>query len=235
MNHRNFFMVSMLSILEKISQDKITNQSDSSQVKLFLVRIIETPSIHALFLNTISLMEHIGSRKILLTQSNEHTTEFILRHASEEARHALFFKKKIEYILPNLNLGYSNHELLAGLSAKIYFQKLDATVRKSIRQMNLSHSNRTYLNYLYTTTVIEIRATNLYKIYNEVLIQRNFGFHLNGLLAEEEGHLAEMESEIQRLDSESKVRLDQLLQQEEKLFRKLWQKWKDACDLVSKP
>lgn len=228
-------MVSMLSILEKISQDKITNQSDSSQVKLFLVRIIETPSIHALFLNTISLMEHIGSRKILLTQSNEHTTEFILRHASEEARHALFFKKKIEYILPNLNLGYSNHELLAGLSAKIYFQKLDATVRKSIRQMNLSHSNRTYLNYLYTTTVIEIRATNLYKIYNEVLIQRNFGFHLNGLLAEEEGHLAEMESEIQRLDSESKVRLDQLLQQEEKLFRKLWQKWKDACDLVSKP
>ncbi|PJE02163.1 MAG: rubrerythrin [Leptospira sp.] len=228
-------MVSMLSILEKISQDKITNQSDSSQVKLFLVRIIETPSIHALFLNTISLMEHIGSRKILLTQSNEHTTEFILRHASEEARHALFFKKKIEYILPNLNLGYSNHELLAGLSAKIYFQKLDATVRKSIRQMNLSHSNRTYLNYLYTTTAIEIRATYLYKIYNEVLIQRNFGFHLNGLLAEEEGHLAEMESEIQRLDSESKVRLDQLLQQEEKLFRKLWQKWKDACDLVSKP
>lgn len=228
-------MVSMLSILEKISQEKTTIHNDSPQIKLLLEGIIEKPRIHALFLNTISLMEHLGSRKILLTQSNDHTTEFILRHASEEARHALFFKKKIDCILPNLNLGYSPHELLAGLSARIYFQKLDATVRKSIRSMNLSNSNRSYLNYLYTTTVIEIRATNLYKIYNHLLIPRNFGFHLNGLLAEEEGHLAEMEAEIERLDSESKVRLDQLLQQEEKFFRKLWQKWKDACDLVSKP
>jgi hypothetical protein len=187
-------MVCMIAIAEKEGQRE----------RILLEKILDKPSQHVLFLNTISLMEHIGSRKILLTQSNAHTTEFILRHASEEARHALFFKKKIELIIPN------------------------ASVRKSIRDMDLSNSKRTYLNYLYTTTVIEIRATKLYKIYNEVLSERNFGFHLNGLLAEEEGHLAEMESEIDSLDSNWSERLNKLLEQEGKLYQRLWRNWEEA-------
>jgi hypothetical protein len=211
-------MVCMIAIAEKEGQRE----------RILLEKILDKPSQHVLFLNTISLMEHIGSRKILLTQSNAHTTEFILRHASEEARHALFFKKKIELIIPNSHFGYSSNELLAGTSAIIYFQKLDASVRKSIRDMDLSNSKRTYLNYLYTTTVIEIRATKLYKIYNEVLSERNFGFHLNGLLAEEEGHLAEMESEIDSLDSNWSERLNKLLEQEGKLYQRLWRNWEEA-------
>lgn len=203
-------------------------EKESQRERILLEKILDKPSQHALFLNTISLMEHIGSRKILLTQSNEHTTEFILRHASEEARHALFFKKKIELIIPNSQFGYSSNELLAGTSAIIYFQKLDASVRKSIRDMDLSDSKRTYLNYLYTTTLIEIRATKLYKIYNELLSERNFGFHLNGLLAEEEGHLAEMESEIDSLDSNWSERRNKLLEQEGKLYQRLWRNWEEA-------
>ena len=46
--------------------------------------IVANETNHALWLNTLSLLEHLGSRKILLTQSSEETSEMILKHATEQ-------------------------------------------------------------------------------------------------------------------------------------------------------
>src|SRR3974390_92113 len=58
--------------------------------------LCRNPGLHARFLNTISLMEHIGSRKIMLSQGKSTLPESILRHLNEETRHAHFFRRAAE-------------------------------------------------------------------------------------------------------------------------------------------
>lgn len=186
----------------------------------FLTSVIKDNKKHALWLNTLSLLEHIGSRKILLTQSNEFTSEMILRHATEEARHALFFKKAARLIRADFNSGYQPNELLNGSSAKMYFAKLDATVRKNLKRDAISKDIFAYLAYLYTTTVIELRAMTVYGAYDELLQSNSQLLSLQNLILEEQGHLEEMSDELKRLDSRFQSRLNELVEKEEKLFQK---------------
>lgn len=57
-------------------------------LKELIIQIISTPEIHAKWLNTLSMMENVGARKISKFEDPELTTDTILKHASEEARHA---------------------------------------------------------------------------------------------------------------------------------------------------
>ena len=57
---------------------------------------VERPREHARFLNTLSLMEHIGSRKIMVSQTCGPLGREVLKHLAEETRHAFFFKKAAE-------------------------------------------------------------------------------------------------------------------------------------------
>ncbi|MCZ8341779.1 MAG: rubrerythrin [Leptospira sp.] len=192
---------SIIKVLRKLTQDKNT---------------------HALWLNTVSLLEHIGSRKILMTQSGEDTSEMILRHATEEARHALFFKKAARQVLPEFSFGYEAKNLVRGTAAKIYFAKLDASVRKELKSEFENHPKFSYLAYLYTTTVIEERAMVVYNLYDEVLKDSEENLQLRNLILEEEGHLEEMTNEMSRLDPNFRERLARLLSKESKLFGRFW-------------
>lgn len=192
--------------------------STQSNLNRFLNAVVCDQRTHTLWLNTLSLLEHIGSRKILLTQSSEETSEMILRHATEEARHALFFKKAAGSIGKNLNIGYRKNEILQGSSARIYFAKLDASVRRNLKKSQLQKSQLAYVSYLYTTTIIEKRAMIVYKMYDELLANRKETLSLKNLILEEEGHLDEMKTEIMRLDSVYSERLGILVNQEERLF-----------------
>jgi len=192
------------------------------QLSSFLNRVTEDSQKHARWLNTLSLLEHIGSRKILLTQSNDDTSEMILRHATEEARHALFFKKASRGISNEFSSGYHKNELLRGTSAKIYFAKLDATVRKNLKNERFTDDTFTYLAYLYTTTIIELRAMVVYENYNEVLESKEMEFNLRNLILEEQGHLDEMASEISKLDGRHQSRLSELISKEEILFKRFF-------------
>jgi len=196
--------------------------ASESNLTQFLYDICNDVKLHSLWLNTLSLLEHIGSRKILLTQSNENTSEMILRHATEEARHALFFKKAARTINSDFKSGYHNNELLKGNSAKIYFAKLDASVRRNLRKDLFSDSDFTYLAYLYTTTIIEKRAMIVYELYNQILIEKEFDFNLTNLILEEDGHLNEMSSELIKIDSKFEFRLSELINMEQKLFDKFF-------------
>lgn len=189
-----------------------------------LSTLVETPELHCRWLNTLSLLEHIGSRKILMTQSHEGTTEMILRHATEEARHALFFKKAAQSLASETQTtaNFGPKSLLAGPSARIYFAKLDASVRKELTKENRPAPEFRYLAYLYTTTLIERRAMVVYHAYNQVLEQKDQPLRLHNLILEEEGHLEEMDAEIQNLDPIYASRLPLLVERESQFFQKFW-------------
>ncbi len=193
---------------------------DDTKLESFLKYVIEDDHRHSLWLNTLSLLEHIGSRKILLTQSNEEISEMILRHATEEARHALFFKKAARNINQNFKSGFHQNELMKGSSAKIYFAKLDSLVRTNLKCSEIEESSYGYLAYLYTTTLIEKRAMIVYNSYNQILETNKSELSLSHLILEEEGHLDEMSQEIERLDPEYETRIQTLENKEDKIFRR---------------
>ena len=73
------------------------NNADlEAPVRAFLTEIVEQPEQHAKFMNMLSMLEHMGSRKIMLSQMNRTLTEDSLKHLAEEARHAYFFKRQAE-------------------------------------------------------------------------------------------------------------------------------------------
>jgi hypothetical protein len=181
----------------------------------FLTNVIRKPEIHSRFLNTLSYMEHLGARKIHLTQTAPNVSESILKHASEEARHAHFFKKQSLKIYPVDNLG-----ILAPNQAERYFLKLEAMTIHSLRKSNVPKNQWSKLTYLYTTKLIEERAGILYKIYNDILIKSNSVFRLNSIIKEEESHLDEMNSSLARLDQAFETRFQFLSAKESANFEK---------------
>ena len=162
--------------------------------------IIENEDLHRRWLNTLSYLEHIGSRKIIKTQSSAHTDENTLRHAAEEARHAYLFKKMIEKIGTGTE-NYASDSLLCGFSANRYFQSLDSLVKKKIKTGNGSSR----ICYLYVTALIEERAGWLYPLYQKVLKKMNSPIDLASIIIEEERHLLEMHDGINELDSDLKI------------------------------
>jgi len=58
-----------------------------------LPEILEKPSIHARMVNTFSMLEYIGTRKILKSQDAPSMTLSLLAHIQEEIRHAQMLKK----------------------------------------------------------------------------------------------------------------------------------------------
>ncbi len=61
-----------------------------------LPTIIAQPQLHARWLNTLSLMENTGARKISASEDPVTVTYIILKHAAEEHRHAFYLKKQLK-------------------------------------------------------------------------------------------------------------------------------------------
>ncbi|MDH5656189.1 MAG: hypothetical protein OEZ34_09790 [Spirochaetia bacterium] len=184
-------------------------------METILEKIIEKPDLHVRWLNTLSFLEHVGSRKILKTQSSDYTDPNTLRHAAEEARHAYFFKKVIDKIQPELP-DYSRDNLLCGFSANRYFQSLDAMVHKKMK----NQKDAARLCYLYVTTLVEERAGWLYPIYQKALEKMNSPVNISGIIQEEERHLEEMHNGLEDMD---KNILDEFLREEERYFQRYYE------------
>lgn len=161
------------------------------RIENFLLSVIARPDLHWKWLNTLSLLEHIGSRKILRSNLRAEADETLLRHAAEEARHALFFKTMARRA--GAGEGYAADRCSCAGSANRYIQSLDAAVLAAVG------SGNAFACYLLTTYLIEIRAGIVYTIYQRLLTESRSAISLRGILREEEGHLAEMTKEIQRL------------------------------------
>ena len=196
------------------------------QLDLFLRLIVQNKQKHAQWLNTLAFLEHIGSRKIIKSQDSATLNFTVLQHISEEARHAFYFKKLARQVSKEDCPNFQEKYLIKGSLSEDYFQSLDhKTAEELSKQKNLNAKDKSLLNYLYTTWLIEERAIMLYNIYNDILKLHQFPFNLNMILHEEDHHLKEMISAVQAKDKNFKERANVLFQFEQTQFEQLLQEW----------
>ncbi|AOP34181.1 hypothetical protein A0128_10180 [Leptospira tipperaryensis] len=192
----------------------------TESIRNFLKKIIEDPKIHSRWLNTISFLEHMGSRKILATQSGFGMGEMILRHASEEARHAHFFKRMSDRVSPGACPDYKPENLHCGFPAFAYFQRLDALVLKDLNSAGIRGKKQSFLSYLYVTHLIEERADFLYQEYDQILEENGISVSLKAIIKEEESHLADMVGALSVEDPDYKARYASFQEKERKNYLK---------------
>jgi hypothetical protein len=181
------------------------------------------PATHARFLNTLSLMEHIGSRKIMASQREHTLGGDTLRHLAEETRHAYFFKRAAEK-LARRTLGYDASETIAGAAARGYMERLDAAIAH-----DLDGSRTSTLPYLYMSLIVELRAVWFYRLYQATLIECEQGLPLRSVLAEEELHLDAMLARLTDMDPDCTHRIERFRALERQRFRILWDAIEAAC------
>ena len=191
------------------------------KIQRLLDHLIQDPFLHARWLNTLSFMEHVGTRKIHKTQSGPALTDIVLQHASEEARHALFFKKVAEKVSPGFCPNYEKDTLLAGYSAYRYFQSLDSMARKKFSGKKKGPGREAFLCYLYVTTLIEERAGWLYPLYEKALKSGRAEFSIDSIIREEEGHLKTMYEVMTKEDPGWESSMKEFREKEAELFDRL--------------
>ncbi|HEY5226346.1 MAG TPA: hypothetical protein VIJ06_06095 [Methylovirgula sp.] len=160
--------------------------------------VVKDPQLHARWINTFSFLEYIGFRKIVKSQKAETLNATTLGHAVEEGRHALRLKKLAIQIGGPAFETYTADVLLCGEEAEDYFQSLDHQCEAQFADRD--EEARARLTYLYVTWLVERRALEVYGLYKKVLGGGPIAQKLDGLLAEEVGHLNHVESEIARTD-----------------------------------
>jgi rubrerythrin len=156
-------------------------------------KIVTTDELHVKWLNSLSMMENTGARKISKYEDPVHTSLTELKHAAEEARHAYYLKKLIGKLNPEACPDYTYPNLLAPVETHHYLNRLDVdTCRYLKNNLGLEGRALKYGAYLLVTYAIEVRADMLYGIYQEALTRHRSKVSVKTIIAEEEGHLEEM-------------------------------------------
>ena len=199
---------------------KDKNRPHEGPFREFLTGLVRDNAEHARFMNMLSMLEHMGSRKIMVSQMNRHETMDLdtLQHLSEEARHAFFFKRQAQRIGGQELIGWTDENTMHRVPAAMYFGRLDAGISK--RVVGGDPSDPDNQAYPWVSLIIELRACWIYHIYHEVLEVSDVKLSLKSLLAEEDKHLAEMFEMV----GENTALLQELCQYETDLFTKFWNK-----------
>jgi hypothetical protein len=154
-----------------------------------LPQIIKSPQWHTKWLNTLSYLENCGARKIAACEHPTLVKEEMLKHASEEFRHAHYLKRQIERISPFSPADYTLPQLMGGTASLRY---LDLLNLKTCRFLGLKGNALKEQAYLLVTYAIELRAEELYPIYDAALRQAHSKITVKSILLEEKEHLEEM-------------------------------------------
>ena len=99
--------------------------TEEQQLQTIVEKIVVSDSIHAKWLNSLSMMENTGARKISKYEHPVHTGIIVLKHAAEEARHAYYLKKQIGKLAEDACPDYSYPYLLAPIESHHYLNLLD--------------------------------------------------------------------------------------------------------------
>lgn len=181
--------------------------------------IVNNPSIHAKWLNTLSFMENAGARKISASEDKENVNLIVLKHAAEEHRHAYYLKKQIAKLGENLCPTYHNQYLIAPASSKYYLAVLDVMVCKYLKkQLGLTGAKLKFTAYLFVTYAIEVRADELYPIYQNALDNAQCKVTVKSIILEEEGHLEEMLTQLKQFSTQWETHANVALKFENQLF-----------------
>ncbi len=186
-------------------------------------KIVSQPVLHAYWLNTLSMMENAGARKIKRCEDPVFVSEVILKHAAEEARHAYFLKKQLAKIGANPCPTYEKKYLLAPNSSYYYLHSLDIRVCRYLKDtFGYSENTLKYAAYLLVTYAIEVRADELYPIYQKALKNSKSKVTVHNIIVEEKNHLAEMEKQLKDFSSDWQAMTVFVVNLENDLFQK-WQ------------
>lgn len=185
-----------------------------------LKRIVQEGSIHAKWLNTLSFMENAGARKISKCEHPTLVSQIQLKHAAEEHRHAYYLKKQIGKIDPELCKTYESTELLAPIATSQYLHSLDIKACRYLQKaFNLDKTDIKYAAYLFVTYAIEVRADELYPVYQEALTEASSKIMVKSIILEEEGHLEEMINQLNEFSPDWKDHADHILTIEKELHK----------------
>lgn len=188
------------------------------ELSTLLPTIINDNVLHAKWLNTLSLMENTGARKISASEDPLTVTYIILKHAAEEHRHAFFLKKQIEKTGEELPT-YAPQYLLAPAQSRYYLNQLDIEVCRYLKkELALSGRALKFAAYLLVTYAIEVRADELYPIYQTCLENANSKVNVKSIILEEEGHLEEMLNQLKQFSPIWESHAEKAVELETKLF-----------------
>ncbi len=202
-------------ILGALASFSDINEPLVKPTQLVLDRIVAAVPLHGRFINTLSLLEHIGSYKIMATRHFVGADQATLQHIAEEAYHAAFMKRHAEKTTGR-RMSYVDDDLLAPASARMYFMRLESSIVKTI-----AHQHDSKISYLYMSLIVEFRALWFYKIYQQTLDRAGHRMSLKRLLGQEQRHLTEMAHCLKTVDQLNDARIQRFLGLESSLYRGL--------------
>jgi hypothetical protein len=180
-----------------------------------LDRIVTDKALLPRFINTLSMLEHMGSHKIMATQTGCSIDQPTLRHLAEECQHAFFMKRQAEKAAAR-PLTYTAADLLAPVAARMYFRRLEASmVRSLVTEGSLGAA------YLYMSMIVEFRAVWFYTLFQQALQRHAHVMSLKRLLGEEQNHLTDMAERLEHAGELSDTRLEAFVCIEHSLYRRL--------------
>jgi len=185
------------------------------QTRSLLTRIVADAPRHARLANTLSLLEHIGSYKIMTTQHAAEIDQPTLKHVAEEAGHAYFMKRQAEKTAQR-PLEYADEDLLAPAAARMYFQRLEASLARTLPKQRSARAV-----YLYMSMIVEFRALWFYGLYQQTLERARHPLSLKRVLGEEQNHLADVAHRLELAGELSDARSAELLGYEKALYARL--------------
>jgi uncharacterized ubiquitin-like protein YukD len=189
------------------------------QLTSILENIVNNNQLHSKWLNTLSYMENAGAKKISASEHKEDVTLLILKHAAEEHRHAYYLKKQLVKIDDQTCKTYTNSELLAPNYTKYYLNTLDVYVCRYLKKhFNLSGYDLKFAAYLFVTYAIEVRADELYPIYQQVLTAKQSKVNVKSIILEEEGHLEEMLNQLKEFSPDWQQHAQEIVKIEQQMF-----------------
>lgn len=184
-----------------------------------LSKIVADTELHARWLNTLSLMENTGARKISASEDTVNVTYIILKHAAEEHRHAFYLKKQLEKLGEGFCPTYARQYLLAPGHSKYYLNYLDVEVCRYLKsELKLTGSELRFAAYLLVTYAIEVRADELYPVYQQALDDAGSKVNVKSIILEEEGHLEEMINQLKSFSPDWQLHAAKAVEIESQLF-----------------
>ncbi len=170
------------------------------KLRSILDYIVKDNYLHAKWLNTLSYLENCGARKIAACEHPTLVKEEVLKHASEEFRHSYYLKRQIKKISNSPFPDYSLHLIIGSTYSLNYLNKLDLlTSRFLIKEIGLDKQEAKKMAYLLVTYAIELRAHELYPIYEEALRACKSKIYVKSIILEEENHLREMKQGLDKI------------------------------------
>ena len=199
-----------------------------TEIRELLKMITYKPELHARWLNTLSLMENCGAILIAKSEHPLMVPEEILKHAAEEFRHAYFFKSQIKHIIPGILKTYQIDEILGGIYSVHYLKRLNLEISRFLKEeKKVNEADLKEYSYLLVTYAIEIRAEQIYPIYQSILKEMSSKISILNIIRDEKHHLEEILIELE--SSPAKAWIADVSAIEEKLFLK----WKNSLEFES--